>query len=116
MRRAIGIGMVCMSAIFGGAPWAPTGTASAQSMESMQLAESLGDVLASEEFCGLSYNQDAIRAFIDKHVRADDMQFTSTLQMMVSGNKVQNKEMSPSAKTAHCAQITRVARSYNFIK
>ena len=91
-------------------------TAAAQKLESMQLAHDLGDVIASEEFCKLEYNQDAISAFITKHAPSDDMSFAGTLEMMTEGSKVQLSEMSPSAKTAHCAQTVRVARSYGFIK
>jgi hypothetical protein len=92
------------------------GLASAASLDSFTLATALGDVLASESFCGLSYDQDAIKKFIDEHVHPNDMQFPSTLRMMTDGSQMQNDSMSPSEKTAHCAQITRVARSYGFIQ
>jgi hypothetical protein len=92
------------------------GSASAASMESLNLARALGDVLASESFCGLSYNQDAIKKFIDEHVNKNDMEFSTTLRMMTDGSQYENDSMSVSEKTAHCAQITRVARSYGFIE
>lgn len=91
-----------------------TTPAHAQDFESMTLATNLGSVLASEDLCELTYNQDAISAFIEKEVDADDMSFPSTLQVMVQGQDFQNQSMSASAKTAHCAQIKRVARSYGF--
>lgn len=92
------------------------GAASAQGLQSMQIANDLGTVLASEEVCGLSYDQAAIEAFIAKKVSADDMSFASTLNMMVMGSEAQIGDMSASAKTAHCAQIRRVAKSYGFTK
>lgn len=92
------------------------GPVSAQSLESMSLATNLGDVLASEAFCGLAYDQDAIQAYIGKHVRADDMSFPSTLDMMVMGQKAQMEDFSASQKTAHCAQVGRIAKSYGFVK
>lgn len=82
--------------------------------DSMSTAVALGSVLASEELCGLSYNQDAITAYIDKNVKEDDMQFPSTLQMMTEGSKFQLQEMGKSQLTAHCAQIKRVAKRYGF--
>lgn len=88
--------------------------AGAQSMETMNVATSLGSILASEQKCGLSYSQPAIEAFIEKNVPADDMSFPSTLNMMTRGSEVQMRDMSPSALTAHCSQIKRVARSYGF--
>lgn len=37
-----------------------------QSLKMMQVATDLGTVFAAEEPCGLSYDQDAIGAFIEK--------------------------------------------------
>jgi len=90
--------------------------AQSQNVESMQLAQELGNLIASEKFCNLEYDQDAISAFIKGHVREDDMSFAGTLQLMTAGAEFQLKQMSPSAKTAHCAQTARVARSYKFVK
>ncbi|TVR11858.1 MAG: signal recognition particle [Salinarimonadaceae bacterium] len=86
----------------------------AQRLDSMTLANQLGDVLASEELCGLSYDHDAIERFIEERVAADDMSFTPMLRMMTDGATYTQDEMSESAKRAHCAQIRRVARSYGF--
>lgn len=88
----------------------------AQGLESMKLATELGTVLASEEPCGLTFDQTAIAAFIEAKVPADDMGFASTLNMMTEGQKYQIEEMSASSKTAHCTQIKRVAASYGFIQ
>jgi hypothetical protein len=88
----------------------------ASASDSMNLATELGDVLASEEFCGLHYDQGAIGKFIDSHVSPDDMAFTPMLTMITTGQGLENEQMSKSAKTAHCVQITRVARSYGFIQ
>lgn len=90
--------------------------AEAVDLESMKLANQLGDVLASEEACGLSYDQDAIAAFIEKKVAADDMGFTSTLNLMTQATTSQIEDMSASQKTAHCAQTKRVAKSYGFVR
>jgi hypothetical protein len=88
----------------------------ARGQGSMRLAIDLGDVLGSETICGLTYDQAGIAAFIEKSVPANDMSFTSNLRMMTDAAQSENAELSGSAKTAHCAQITRVARSYGFIK
>lgn len=82
--------------------------------DSMTTAVALGSVLASEEVCGLTYDQRAIEAYILKNVKADDMQFPSTLQTMTQGQMYQLKEMSKSQMTAHCSQIRRLAKSYGF--
>ncbi len=89
-------------------------TASAK--DTTTLALNLGSVLAAEEGCGLEYDQAAIAAFIQKSVPADDRGFPSTLNMMTDGSKVQFDRMTTSSKTAHCAQIKRLAKTYGFVK
>ena len=91
------------------------GTAKAQSLGSMEIANQLGSVLAAEQFCGLSYNKTAISKFIDAKVSAKDMGFAPMLETMVAGAKFQQNGMSQSLKTAHCRQINRVAKAYGFI-
>lgn len=93
-----------------------TQQARSQSLETMQLATNLGTVIAAEAYCGLSYDQAAVAAYIERKVKPDDMSFPSTLQMMIEGSKFQLQSMSPSAKTAHCAQIKRIAATFGFIK
>lgn len=87
----------------------------AQDLKSMTLANELASVLASEELCGLAYDQGAIAFFIEKRVRADDLSFANYLRLMTSGQEVQLKSITPSSKTAHCAQIRRVAKAYGFV-
>lgn len=91
-------------------------TTQAGEFDSMIFANQMGDVLASEATCELSYNPDAIAAFIEKKVPADDISFTSTLNLMTMGAKHQQSTMTPSSKIAHCTQIRRVAKSYGFIE
>ncbi|WP_054310010.1 hypothetical protein [Mesorhizobium sp. 1M-11] len=79
------------------------------------LANELGNVLAAEELCGLTFDQPAIAAFIEKRVPADDMSFAGFLQMQVDGIRMGFADMSASQKTAHCTQIRRVAKSYGFL-
>lgn len=81
---------------------------------SSDTALALGNVLASEEVCGLTYDQDAIGKYIEQNVAEDDMQFASTLQLMTEGTKLQLQDMGKSQLTAHCAQIKRVAKKYGF--
>ena len=92
----------------------PTLTHAQGDMESMMLATQLGSVLAAEDFCGLTYDQAAIAAFVEAEVAPDDMAFPSTLSAMTDGHRYQQDTMSASAKTAHCTQIGRVAASYGF--
>ena len=88
----------------------------AQSLDSMQKAQELGSILASEEMCGLVYDQDAISRWIDENTDPADMGFSSTLSMMTEGSKFQFEEMSTSSKTAHCRSIERTTRHFGFIE
>ena len=88
----------------------------AATADSMEIAMQLGSILAAESVCGLTYDQGAIQAYIEKKVKADDMQFPSMLQLMTKGSEVQDQDLAPSAKAALCAQTVRVARSYGFTK
>ena len=91
-------------------------TASTQSMDSFQKAQDLGNLLASEEFCGLVFNQDAIVRWIDENTDPADMGFSATLQMMTDGAEFGFSDMSESSKTAHCRSIERTARHFGFIE
>lgn len=88
----------------------------ARDLESMRLASDLGDVLGSEEACGLSFDPAAIEAFIDEHVRADDMSFTGSLNSHSRGAARDVEQMTESGRTAHCRQIRRVAITFGFIE
>lgn len=92
------------------------GIAAAQDFDSMMKAQDLGSVLASETFCGLSYDQDAIGAWIDQNTDPADMGFAASLETMTMGAAYSLKDMSPSGKTAHCRSIARTAQHYGFIQ
>ena len=80
------------------------------------LAFQLGTIFGSESFCGLSFNQAAIQAFIEKNVREDDLQFAGELSTMTDGTKAENEKMSASERTARCVQVRRSACAYGFTK
>lgn len=80
-----------------------------------EVADQLGHLLASEQACALAFDHDAIGAYIDEHVDAADMDFTSNLAMRVRIFTRQVEEMNPSTLAAQCRQAERVARSFNFI-
>lgn len=82
----------------------------------MELAQNLGTVIASEEFCALAYDQTAIANWIDANVDASDMSFAGTLDTMVQGTRFGLSDMSASAKTAHCRSIENTARHYGFVQ
>lgn len=88
----------------------------AQEADSTQLALHLGDLLASETLCKLSFKQEAIERFIDERVRADDLSFPSQLSLFTDGKRYEQKSMSESQKTAHCRQTARLAESYGFVE
>jgi hypothetical protein len=88
----------------------------ARADENSQVALALGSTIAGEKPCGLDYDQAAIQRYIAKNVSERDMQFSSMLNLMVLGTTSQINSMTTSARTAFCAQIERVARSYGFTR
>lgn len=87
----------------------------AKAADSMVTAMNLGSVIASEQPCGLTFDQAAIERYIEKNVKADDIGFPSSLHLMTEGQGAQIGDMSPTSLRAHCTQIRRIAKSYKFI-
>lgn len=107
-----------MKAFFYIIPFLISGAATAQGFgqfENMQKAQELGSILAAEEYCGLSYDQNAIASWIDQNVDPGDMGFAGTLEMMTQGAQFDLSSKSASSKTAHCHSVERTARHYGFI-
>lgn len=94
---------------------AVSGSAYSDSLKTMQVANELGAMLASEKICEITFDQSAIEKYIDKHVDASDMSFASMLSTMTSGQEFQINGMSASSKTAHCAQIRRSAKAQGLL-
>jgi hypothetical protein len=47
----------------------------------------LGTIVGSEKPCGLRYDQEAIKRFINEHVKADDIQFATGFSTVVQGTE-----------------------------
>jgi len=90
-------------------------TADSQAQTDSGLAISLGSVLASEKPCDLVFDQRAVERFIEQRVRATDIEFPSNLMAMRSSYLRQIAGLDQTAKTAHCAQIRRLAKSFGFV-
>lgn len=89
--------------------------ASAQNFDSMRKAQELATILGSEEYCSLSYDQDAIAAWIDANTDPSDMGFASILDVSINGVSYGLEDRSASAKTAHCRSVSRTAQHFGFI-
>jgi hypothetical protein len=83
---------------------------------SSSVAVSLGEVLGAEDFCGLTYDQAAVKSFMDKNVRKDDADFASTLRMVTGWTKYRDGTMSVADKTDECSGIAQTARSFGLIR
>lgn len=105
-----------LAAIVFGAAVSCASLASAEKLSYTDVAHQLGNVIASEEPCELSYNQDAIARFIEENVSDSEMGFASMLSLMTNGASVSIGQLTPSGKTAHCTQIRRVAKKYGFVE
>lgn len=103
MRRTIAISMLIA-------------TAAPAFADSDQLALNLATLIAAENFCDLTFDQDAIGAWIDKHVAADDMVFARRFRLFVSGKQSEQKSIGAAEKAAYCRQVERSAKANGFIK
>lgn len=90
------------------------GQSAAEGIDPDKAASSLGNVLASEEVCQLHYDQAAIATWVETNIAETDMEFPATLARMVRGFKYELGEQSPSERTAHCAQVRRLAKTFGF--
>jgi hypothetical protein len=78
-------------------------------------AEQLGNLLGSETACALSFDKNAVRAFIEKNVPADDLDFTGDLHADTSLAEFRTKKMGSSQLAAHCFQIKRNAEALGLL-
>lgn len=90
-------------------------SAHAFNAQNARVASDLGSLLASEELCDLSFNHDAIDAYIDEHVDHSDMGFASSLTGQITVSAFSLRDMSESAKRAHCRAIAATARAHDLI-
>ena len=81
----------------------------------MDKAMSLGTLIGSEEYCGLTYDQAAIQSWIAENVPVQAMDFPQTLDMAITAETYGQSDRTGSAKTAHCASVSRTASHYGFI-
>ena len=71
-------------------------------------------VLASETVCGLTFDQEAVAAYVASNVAADDLEFPGQLRNAVQFNQNTAGTMTASQTTALCAQISSLAETYGF--
>ncbi|NKX16146.1 hypothetical protein [Brucella pseudogrignonensis] len=103
-------------ALAGLALLASSAIASSANFDEQKVANDLGTVLAAEEACGLSYDQDAIQKYVTEIVPSDVTSFPGTLGLWTRTRKDQMQTMTGSEKTAQCASIKSIAKTYGFIK
>lgn len=102
--------------IFGASLVIGTPAVAMSDLDAMIVSGNLAMVIASESLCGLSYNQDAIAAWIVAEVPPERMDFANQLNTSIMGAKFSLRDMTGSQKTAHCATIVQTARHYGFIE
>lgn len=89
--------------------------AHAFNVENARIASDLGTLLGSESLCELSFDHDAIDAYIDANVDHSDMGFASSLTGQIALAEFTQSDMSDSARRAHCRAIAATARQHGFI-
>lgn len=87
----------------------------ARAESALGIALNLGTVIGSEGPCELSYDLAAIEAYIAANVPEADMGFMSAMNNSARSAGRELAEFGASQKTAHCAQVGRIARAFGFI-
>lgn len=104
------------SVFFGLSLAAALATPARADLKTFALAQKIAPVIASEKGCGLALDQSAIEAWIEQNVPSGAMEFTNELNMLIRSNSREVDAMGASQKTAHCAQVRRVAKTFGLIK
>lgn len=86
-----------------------------QQMKTTKLAIGLANILASEEYCGLSFNADAVSNWVDENVDPAQMDFTPQVDLYMMGVSQTLAAKTATQKVAHCRVIERTGRHYQFI-
>ncbi|MFB2530686.1 hypothetical protein ACEYYA_00795 [Paracoccus sp. p3-h83] len=85
-------------------------------LKAMQAASGIGTLMASEKYCGLTYDQAAITAYVTAQTPAGDLNFAQQIDVGRMGEEFAQKDRPDSGKTAHCAAIAKAAADHGFIK
>ncbi len=64
----------------------------------------------------LTLDQDGIKAWIAANVAPGDLSFANSLQVMTQGQEYQLKDITASAKIAHCAAVQQAAAASGLIR
>jgi len=83
--------------------------------ERVRTAQNLAAVLAGEEHCGLTYDQQAL-ADHTAELTGGDMEFPAALNGMLALSRLQIADHSNSERTAFCASIKAAAEADGFLK
>lgn len=86
-------------------------------IDALRLALDLGMLIASEEPCGLSFSEAAIRQFIDTNVPPDALLgFANDLNTSILGAGYDLRDQSDSARVAHCHSVALAARHNGLVE
>lgn len=100
-------------------PFSATAQTAAQQsdmfVQNMLSSHGLATILAGEQACGLTYQPDALAAFVDETVGAENTGFLSTLSLSLDGEKFRMEEMTGSERIVYCRQIERNAQAFGFL-
>ena len=92
------------------------GSAIAQGFETTKLAIELSAIIGSADACELEIDTDAVAAFIEKEVPAEDMGFIGELNLMTDGTRYNVGEMGELQRKIHCMQVRRAAKANGLAK
>jgi hypothetical protein len=83
--------------------------------DSGTFAKQLSNLIGSETACDLRFDMDAVRTYVEKNVRADDLDFTSSLDTEMWSVETALKQMGNAHRAAHCFQVRRSAEALGLL-
>lgn len=94
---------------------APGPAAAMTDIEAITHAGALGSILAAEDPCRLTFDQEAISAYVKRTVPADRIDYASLLQTQILGQTSLLAGTTDSALAAQCAAAEQSARHLGLI-
>lgn len=88
----------------------------APALADQSLAFEFGGLLGSEKACNLDFDPAAIERYVAEKVEPSDMEFLSNMNLAADVMARDVERFTPSRRTAHCAQVRRVAESLDLVK
>lgn len=78
-------------------------------VDGMMFATQVGGLLGSDEACGITFDQDKVRAYVLANTSPTDLSVSNLLATVIQGNRLRLQTEKPSDLAIHCDLAKRSA-------